>query len=92
MPFLDTLVTPEPDRTLSTTVYRKPTQTYQYLHWDSHHNLPAQYSVLNTLTQTTRTVCSNLRLLQKVEEHIRWCLSKMQLSNLGSQQTKNKKQ
>ena len=32
MPFPDTLVTSEQDRTLSTTVYRRPTHTDQYLH------------------------------------------------------------
>ena len=35
LPFLNTLVTIEPDNTFSTTVYRKPTHTDQYLHWDS---------------------------------------------------------
>ena len=36
IPFLDTLVTPEADNSLSITVYHKPTHTDQYLQSDSH--------------------------------------------------------
>ena len=40
IPFLDTLVTREPDGKLLTSVYRKPTYTDQYHAYDSHiHNL-----------------------------------------------------
>ena len=39
IPFLDTIVKPEAYGKLSTTVYRKPTHTGQYLQWDSHHHL-----------------------------------------------------
>ena len=39
MPFLDTLITPQRDGTLTTNIYRKPTHTDLYLQWDSHHIL-----------------------------------------------------
>ena len=39
IPFLDTLVTPLADRSLSIKVYCKPTHTNQYLQWHSHHSL-----------------------------------------------------
>ena len=58
IPFLDTLVKPEADHTLSITVYRKPMHTDQYLKWDSHHNLAAKYSVISTLTHRAKTVCT----------------------------------
>ena len=48
IPFLDTIVKPEADGSLSITVYRKPTHTDQYLQWDSHHHLSAKFSVIQT--------------------------------------------
>ena len=48
IPFLDTLVTPKSEGSLSTTVYRKPTHTNQYLLWDSHHAIANKYSVINS--------------------------------------------
>ena len=65
IPFLDTLVSQGPDNILFTIVCRKPAHTDQYLHWDSHHNLSAKYSVFNTLTPKDRTVCTNTQLLHK---------------------------
>ena len=49
MPFLDILIIPNEDGSLSTTVYRMPTHTDLYLQWESHHTLPSKYSVIGTL-------------------------------------------
>ena len=68
IPFLDTIVKPETDGKLSTTVYRKPTHIDQYLQWDSQHHQSAKYSVINTLTHRAKTVCSNPDLLQQVPQ------------------------
>ena len=65
IPFLDTIVKPEVDCSLSITVYRKPTHTDQYLQWDSHHHLSAKFSVIQTLSHRGSTVCSNPELLQQ---------------------------
>ena len=46
IPFLDTLIKPEADNSLSTTVYRKSKHTDKYLQWDIHHNLAVKYSVV----------------------------------------------
>ena len=75
IPFLDTLVKPEADNSLSITVYRKPTCTDQYLQWDSHHNLTAKYSVISTLTNRTKTVCTRPELLNKEIQQPRKALS-----------------
>ena len=70
IPFLDTIVKPEVDGSLSISVYRKPTHTDQYLQWDSHHHLSAKFSVIQTLSHRASTVCSNPELLQKEKEHL----------------------
>ena len=75
IPFLDTMVKPEADGGLSITVYRKPTHTDQYLQWDSHHNLSAKFSVINTLSHRAQTVCSNPELLKQEKEHLRKALT-----------------
>ena len=56
IPFLDTIIKPEADGTLSITVYRKPIHTDQYLQWDSHHHLSAKFSVIHTLSHRANTV------------------------------------
>ena len=85
---MDTLVTPRSDGSLSTTVYRKPTNTILYLQWDSHHTIAAKYSVVNTLHHRARAVCSNQQLL-KEEDHLqkilienkypRWALNRVKM-------------
>ena len=76
IPFLDTIVKPEADGSLSITVYRKPTHTDQYLQWDSHHHLSAKFSVIQTLSHRASIVCSNPELLQKEKQHLRKALTK----------------
>ena len=88
IPFLDTLVQPEVDNSLSIKVYCKPTHTDQYLQWDSHHNLSAKYSVIGTLIHRAKTVCTTLRLLDEELQHLketlvrckypRWAINKVQ--------------
>ena len=71
LPFLDTLVSPHPNNTLITTLYRKPTHTNQYLHWDSNHFIPGKNSVFNTLAHRAKVVSTNQQELQNEMEHIR---------------------
>ena len=76
MPFLDILVMPTEDGSLSTTVHRKPTHTDLYLHWDSHHTLSSKYSVIGTLQHRAKTICSNPQLLKQEEDHLHRALTK----------------
>ena len=75
IPFLDTIVKPDADGSLSITVYRKPMHTDQYLQWDSHHHLSAKFSVINTLSYRAKTVCSSPALLQQERDHLRKALT-----------------
>ena len=74
LPFLDTLVTIQPDNTFTTSVYRKPTHTDQYLHWDSNHHITAKHSVFNTLAHRAKTVSSTQENLDKELLHIKTAL------------------
>ena len=76
IPFLDTIVKPEADGSLSITVYRNPTITDQYLQWDSHHHLLAQFSVIHTLSHRAKTVCSKPKLLQQEKDRPQEALTK----------------
>ena len=102
MPFLDILVTPGRDGSLSTSVFRKPTHTDLYLQWDSHHPLTTKYGVIGTLQHRANTICSNTQLLNKEEKHLKnalkncqyptWAINKMQqkTNNPARKQTNNR--
>ena len=55
---LDTFVTPKQNRTLSISIYRKPTHTNLYLQWESHHHIAAKCSLINTQAHRSQSVCS----------------------------------
>ena len=81
LPFLDTLVTIERNNTFSTTVYRKPTHTDQYLHWDSNHHITAKQSVFNTLAHRAKVVSSSQDKLDQELQHIKTALQACQFPN-----------
>ena len=90
LPFLDTLVTIQPDSTLSTSVYRKPTHTDQYLHWDSNHHITAKQSVYNTLAHRAKTVSSTQLNLDKELSHIKTALHHCQFPSWALNQWEHK--
>ena len=75
VPFLDTLVTPQSDGSLATTVYRKPTHTNQYLQWYSHHAISNKHSIISSLLHRAKDICSNQHLLEEEQTHIQRALS-----------------
>ena len=88
IPFLVTIAKPEARWEQSTTVYKKPIHTDQYLQWDSHHHLSAKFSVIHTLSHRAQTVCSNPELLHKEKANLsnaltqckypKWALNKVE--------------
>ena len=81
IPFLDTIVKPEADGSLSITVCRKSTPADQYLQWDIHHHLSAKCSLITTLTHRAKTVCSNPELLHKEMDHLRKAFNQCKYPN-----------
>ena len=90
LPFLDTLVTIEPDNTFSTTVYRKPTHTDQYLHWDSNHHITAKQSVFNTLAHRAKIVSSTQDKMDRELQHIKTALQHCQFPSWALNQWQHK--
>ena len=74
--FLDILITPKEDGSLSTTVYRKPTHTDLYIQWGSNHTVSSKYSVVGSLHHRAKTICSSQDLLQQEEDHLKQALTR----------------
>ena len=100
MPFLDILIIPNEDGSLSTTVYRKPTHTDLYLQWDSHHTVVSRYSVIGTLHHRAEIICSSHQLLQQEEKYLQkalqrckyptWDLNRVKINSKGSANKKRR--
>ena len=58
--FLDASVSREPDGRLTTSVYRKPTHTNQYLAYDSHHPQSVKRGIVKCLYRAKRLVTKHL--------------------------------
>ena len=99
LPFLDILIKPDQEGRLHTTVFRKPTHTDQYLHWDSLHPISSKYSVVRTLQHRANTICSSKQLLKEEEDHLtkalmncnypRWALNRVRMK-INSTDHKNR--
>ena len=100
MPFLDIIITPDEEGKLSTSVYRKPTHTDLYLQWDSHHTIPSKNSVVGTLCNRAKTICSSPQLLKEEEQHLfqtlkrckypAWALNRVKIKSQAPMKNKNR--
>ena len=73
--FLDTLVHREADGSLTTTVYRKPTHTDQYLAYDSHHPEFVKRGVAKCLHDRASRLVTRPRCTGKERHHVRAALA-----------------
>ena len=69
LPFLDVEVTRNGDK-LKTTVYRKPTSSNVYLHYDSHHADSIKTGVIKCLAKRAKVVCSEEDGLREETAHL----------------------
>ena len=76
LPFLDVLVTREEDGTISTSVYRKPTHTDQYLAFESHHPMGHKRAVVRTLMHRAEALCSSGVSRTQEEKRVQEALEK----------------
>ncbi|XP_071949894.1 uncharacterized protein [Antedon mediterranea] len=76
IPFLDILITLQSNRSLTTSVYRKPTHTDQYLNFKSNHPLQHKLSVINTLVDRCENIVSTPEGQKQELDHIRQALKK----------------
>ena len=58
LPFLDILIDRNNDK-ITTTVYRKPTHTGQYLHYISNHPKNTEQVIVNSVQNRSTVICSN---------------------------------
>ena len=67
--FLDTLTKPTPN-VIDTIVYRKPTHTDWYLDYNSNHPISSKLSVIHTVINRAKQVCSTHEFLAKEMDHL----------------------
>ena len=66
LPFLDVLVT-KSDNKFITSVYRKPTFTGQYIHWNSFGPKQRKTNLIDTLTHRALKICSKSTLKRELD-------------------------
>ena len=75
LPFLNVLLRHNPDGSVSTTVYRKPSHTDRYLDFASHHPLAHKIAVVRTLHSRAETISSSVVGKDEETRHLRQALT-----------------
>ena len=67
---LDTTVLREPDGRLTTSIYRKPTHTDQYLAYDSHHPQSEKRGIIKCLYERAKRLVTKPSVISKEKKHL----------------------
>ena len=70
IPFLDTRVSRDSNGLLTTTVYRKPTHTDQYLAYNSHHPQSVKRGIVKCLYDRAKHLTSKPSAISKEKKHL----------------------
>ena len=68
--FLDTAVSREPDGRLTTSAYRKPTHTDQYLAYNSHHPQSVKRGIVKCLYELAKRLVTKPSVISKEKKHL----------------------
>ena len=68
--FLDTAVLREPDGRLTTSVYRKPTHTDQYLAYDSHHPQSVKRGIVKCLYERAKRLVTKPSVISEEKKYL----------------------
>ena len=69
LPFLDVSLNNTSSK-ITTSVYRKPTHTDQYIHFLSNHHPQIKRAIISTLTRRAKTICDPAKLQEEID-HLR---------------------
>jgi Reverse transcriptase (RNA-dependent DNA polymerase) len=75
LPFLDVLVKKENEH-LTTSVYRKPTHTDQYLNYKSNHNQSTKLGIIHSMRLRADNLCTSQKEQRKEHHHIQQAFRK----------------
>ena len=92
--FLQTLVIVLEDRTVKTTIYRKPTHTDQYLNFESNHHVKQKIGIISTFEHSIEELVTTEEDKKKELNHVRkalrrcghpkWSLNRKRSKNNGN--------
>ena len=72
--FLDTAVLRKPDSRLTTSVYRKPTHSDQYLAYDSHHPQSVKRGIVKCLYERAKRLVTKPSVISEDKKHLSYVL------------------